>query len=40
MPCVASQFDFYCKYCGKNFGSDVIKLAKHIGKQHDQSRAD
>lgn len=29
------KFDFECGFCGKNFGRDVIKLARHIGRQHD-----
>lgn len=33
-----SQFEFQCRYCGKNFGDDVIKLAKHIKTQHDPCR--
>ena len=32
------RFDFQCRYCGKDFGNDVIKLAKHIGKRHDPCR--
>jgi hypothetical protein len=32
------NFDFYCTVCGKNFGEDVIKLAKHIGRNHDPTR--
>lgn len=33
------HFDFHCKYCGKDFGDDVIKLAKHIGRRHDPCRS-
>jgi hypothetical protein len=32
------SFDFHCTICGKNFGDDVIKLAKHIGIMHDFTR--
>lgn len=31
---MSSQFEFDCIYCGKEFGEDVIELAKHIGKEH------
>ena len=36
---VPGRFDFYCKYCGKDFGNNVIKLARHIGRCHDQARS-
>ena len=36
---MSSQFEFDCIYCGKEFGDDVIELAKHIGKEHDPVRA-
>ncbi len=36
---MSSQFKFDCMYCGKDFGDDVIKLAKHIGKEHDPVRS-
>ena len=26
---------FECQYCGMSFGSDVMRLAVHIGKEHD-----
>ncbi len=32
------KFDFYCSYCGKEFGEQVIDLAIHIGKIHDPTR--
>ena len=32
------QFDFQCRYCGRDFGGDVIKLARHIGRRHDPGR--
>lgn len=33
-----NSFEFHCMFCGKDFGSDVINLAKHIGKIHDPTR--
>ena len=36
---MSGQFEFDCTYCGKEFGDDVIALAKHIGKEHDPVRA-
>lgn len=33
------KFEFDCVYCGKEFGDDVIELAKHIGKEHDPVRS-
>jgi len=36
---VSNQFEFECPFCGKDFGHEVIDLAKHIGKQHDPSRS-
>ena len=35
---MSSRFTFECKYCGMDFGTDVVKLALHIGKIHDTSR--
>jgi hypothetical protein len=32
------NLDFYCTYCGKDYGKEVIDLAKHIGKIHDPTR--
>lgn len=29
------KMTFQCTFCGKDFDDDVIKLAKHIGKIHD-----
>ena len=29
---------FECSFCGKDFGSDVMGLAVHIGRIHDRSR--
>ena len=37
--CISCKFEFDCVYCGKEFGDDVIKLAKHIGKEHDAVRS-
>lgn len=36
---MSNQYEFHCKYCGKEFGSEVIDLAKHIGKEHDPTRS-
>jgi len=36
---VSNQFEFQCPFCGKDFGTEVIDLAKHIGKKHDPSRS-
>jgi len=35
---LSNQYKFECKFCGKDFGIDVMKLAVHIGKIHDQQR--
>ncbi len=35
---LSNQFKFECMFCGKDFGIDVMKLALHIGKIHDQAR--
>lgn len=35
---MGEKFDFFCTYCGKEFGSEVIDLAKHIGEIHDPTR--
>ncbi len=35
---LSNQYTFQCKFCGKNYGSDVIELALHIGKVHDKPR--
>lgn len=29
-------FDFVCEFCGRDFGADVIALARHIGDEHDR----
>lgn len=29
---------FICPYCDRPFGRDVIALARHIGREHDQKR--
>ena len=29
-----SDFEFWCQYCGKEFGMEVIKLARHIARCH------
>ena len=31
-----SGFDFSCQFCGKDFGPDVVSLARHIGDEHDR----
>ncbi len=36
---VSNQYEFQCPFCGEDFGSEVIDLAKHIGKEHDPSRS-
>jgi hypothetical protein len=36
---VSNQFEFQCPFCGKDFGNEVIDMARHIGKQHDPSRS-
>jgi hypothetical protein len=28
---MSNQYEFRCPFCEKNFGSDVIDMAKHIG---------
>jgi len=33
-----NQYKFKCKFCGKDYGTDVIELALHIGKVHDNPR--
>lgn len=33
-----NPFEFECPFCGEEFGSEVINLAKHIGDEHDPSR--
>lgn len=35
---MSKSYEFHCTYCGKEFGEDVIELAKHIGATHDPSR--
>jgi len=32
---IVSKNDFYCTFCGKEFGDEVIKLALHIARKHD-----
>ena len=36
---MSNQYEFQCPFCGKDFGSEVIDMAKHIGKLHDPSRS-
>ena len=36
---MSNQYEFECPFCGEDFGSEVIDLAKHIGKEHDPSRS-
>ena len=33
-----NQYTFKCKFCGKDFGTNVIELALHIGEIHDSPR--
>ena len=33
------HFRFKCNFCGKDFGMNVIELALHIAKVHDQKRS-
>ena len=35
---LSNQYKFECKFCGKNYGMDVIELAVHIGRVHDKPR--
>jgi len=35
---MVESFDFYCTFCGKNFGENIIGLARHIGKAHNPPR--
>ncbi|MDH3658173.1 MAG: hypothetical protein OEM77_08580 [Nitrosopumilus sp.] len=35
---MSNQYTFDCRFCGKDFGSDVVELALHIGKIHDSPR--
>jgi len=35
---LSNQYNFECKFCGKNYGMDVIELAVHIGRVHDKPR--
>lgn len=35
---MSNTYQFHCTYCGKEFGEDVIELARHIGSIHDPSR--
>ncbi len=35
---LSNQYTFQCKFCGKDYGSDVIELALHIGRVHDNPR--
>ncbi len=35
---LSSQYSFQCMFCGKEYGENVIKLAIHIGKVHDNPR--
>jgi len=30
-----SKNDFYCTYCGEEYGDDVINLSLHIRDNHD-----
>ena len=35
---LSSQYKFECKFCGKEYGTEVVKLALHIGRVHDKTR--
>jgi len=35
---LSSQYEFKCTFCGKEYGTDVVELAIHIGRVHDQQR--
>ncbi len=35
---LSSQYKFKCTFCGKEYGTDVVELAIHIGRVHDQQR--
>jgi len=35
---LSSQYKFECKFCGKEYGTDVVELALHIGRVHDKPR--
>ncbi len=35
---LSSQYEFKCMFCDKEYGSDVVELALHIGRVHDQPR--
>jgi len=35
---MSNQYSFQCKFCGVDFGNDVIELAIHIGRAHDKPR--
>ena len=35
---MSNTYRFQCQFCGKDFGSDVVELALHIGKIHDKPR--
>ena len=35
---MSNQSMFECRFCGKEFGKNVIDLAIHIGRIHDKSR--
>lgn len=35
---MSDKLRFQCTFCGKDFGDDVIGLAKHIGRTHDRVR--
>ena len=32
------ELRFACPFCGRDFGSDVMGLAVHIGRMHDPPR--
>jgi hypothetical protein len=35
---LSNEYTFHCKFCGKDFGSSVIDLATHIGRDHYESK--
>ena len=35
---LSDQYKFKCKFCEMDFGDNVIELAIHIGRVHDDSK--
>ena len=36
---MSNEYRFECEFCGKDFGTDVMDLALHIGRIHDMPRS-